>query len=166
MFLFCWREPVGLRQRQLGQHRNQDSPAPSKGRQAKSDTQPAADRMPEGIWPLLWLRRIKSGSVWLGKSGGPARRGLALFRFTFGRPKVNPSETKQRRGPLPAPSAPRGRGAESPKAKSRSSWLRKKRPAGAAGKNKQRLCLTKRQRRERPLRYHSSCPGDRGHSSL
>ena len=30
---------------------------------------------------------------------------LALFRFTFVRTKVNPSETKQRRGPLPGGSA-------------------------------------------------------------
>ena len=39
-------------------------------------------------------------------------------------------------------------------------------PPVPPAKNKTRLCLTKRQRRERPLRYHSSCPGDRGHSSL
>ena len=68
-FLFCGREPKCLPQTQEARHRNQDSPAPSKGRQAKSDTQPAADRMPEGIWPLLWLRSIKSGSVRLGKPG-------------------------------------------------------------------------------------------------
>ena len=68
-FLFCGREPKCLPQTQEARHRNQDSPAPSKSRQAKSDTQPAADRMPEGIWPLLWLRSIKSGSVRLGKPG-------------------------------------------------------------------------------------------------
>ena len=32
-------------------------------------------------------------------------------------------------------------------------------PPVPPAKTKQRLCLTKRQRRERPLRYHSSCPG-------
>ena len=44
--------------------------------------------------------------------------------------------------------------------------IRRKAPPAPPAKTKQRLCLTKRQRRERPLRYHSSCPGNRGHSSL
>ena len=32
----------------------------------------------------------KSNQIRLGKSRGPAQRGLALFRFTFVRTKVNP----------------------------------------------------------------------------
>ena len=89
-FLFCGREPECLPQTQEARHRNQDSPAPSKGRQAKSDTQPAADRMPEGIWPLLWLRSIKSGSVRLGKpgSGGPPAAFWLLCRRGQSNPRL------------------------------------------------------------------------------
>ena len=83
---------------------------------------------------------------------------LACFWILFARAKSIPGFG----GGAPV-NQPRVRGRGGPGAKPRSGWLRKKRPAG---KTKQRLCLTKRQRRERPLRYHSSCPGNRGHSSL
>lgn len=111
---------------------------------------PAADRMPEGFLHSV----AAQNQVWerlVGQKRGSSPKGAGAFRFTFVRTKVNPSETKQRRGPLLAPSenpGARGQGelaegqeraawaAKPPKATFRSGWLRKKSPAGAAGKNK------------------------------
>ena len=65
-----------------------DGFSPSKGRQPKPDAQPAADQMQKDAGSVaaqdqVWERPIGQ------KGGGPARRGLALFRFTFVCTKVN-----------------------------------------------------------------------------
>ena len=57
------------------------------GRQAKYVTRRTDYEDPT---VFQWQPGISLTCVRLGKSGGPARRGLALFRFTFVRTKVNP----------------------------------------------------------------------------
>ena len=47
--MFCKREQKHSQQAQAVRHRKPDSPIPSKGRQAKSDAQPATGQMPGGF---------------------------------------------------------------------------------------------------------------------
>ena len=78
----------------------------------------------------------------------PLKRAFAYFSH----------EGKVGRGPGVKPPKTRGVGPEAPQGgESQSSPL---------CKNKTRLCLHKETKARRPLRYHSSCPGTPGRSSL
>ena len=125
---------------------------PSKGRQPKPDKIPAADQMPGGISASVALyHQVLSRPI--GQQWGSSPKGAGVFLGTFCTSKKRPA-----------------RGCGNPQAERLNRCIRRhhppKSPAGATGKNKQRLCLTKRQRRLHPLRYHSSCPKKRGRSKL
>ena len=67
------------------------------GRQPKWDTRRTDYEEAGGPAEIQWLFGLKSDSDRLDKSGGPARRGLALFLPTFGRTARRPLSS-----PLPA----------------------------------------------------------------
>ena len=63
------------------------------GRQPKWDTRRTDYEEAGGPAEIQWLFGLKSDSDRLDKSGGPARRGLALFPPTFGRTARRPLST-------------------------------------------------------------------------